>query len=149
MTYMYTLRKWAVWLGVTGYLLVTVLGIQAWRYGVLKYGCMQETTPSMMAHYEFLHYPLTGLFADTMTAILCLNLVAMVVDRVFGARVWSRICDQLMTAKTHLWLPLLAASAWIFLQQKTFGFSQFLPSMCFYLFFITFFIQLGNCKNAE
>jgi len=147
MAFMYTFRKWVVWLSVTGYLLFTVLGIYAWRSGILKYACMQQTTPSMTAHLNFLFHPLTGTFVEIVSLILGLNFVAMIADLIFGPTFWNTIYGHLQTARPHLWAPLFAVALWLTIQIHQFSLSPFLPSLGFYLVLITLCLNLGRYRK--
>ena len=48
------------WLGLSAALFLWGIYIQMWRFGIIKYACMQEFTPEMNQHLYFVYHPLVA-----------------------------------------------------------------------------------------
>jgi hypothetical protein len=106
MRFLLRFRKWVVWLTFTGYLFANALWIYAWKIGLIKYGCMQPTSASMIEHWNFLSWPATGQLMEVFFLLGWLNLGAMVADLKSGPEWWNHYRQLLWPLNGWTWVVI-------------------------------------------
>jgi len=118
MKWIYLFRKYAVWLSINIYVLLTTMWISAMRTGLLKYGCGQPESHSMRINTQLICSSWTPTFTATLIIFMWLSFIAMNIDIKYGARAWSKLQGKFITTKSYIWLPLIAAACWFLFREE-------------------------------
>lgn len=135
MKWIYLVRKYAVWLSINLY----VLGITTWlsgmRTGLLKYGCGQTETHSMLINLKLIFDPSTPTVTATATVLVWLSFTAMNLDIKYG----HKLATFLLTTRAFIWTPLIALALW-------WAFKEDLPALLTLLTWLSFSGYLASCS---
>ena len=118
MKWIFLVRKYAVWLSINLYVLCITTWLIGMRTGLLKYGCGQTETHSMLINLKLIFDPSTPTVTATATVLVWLSFTAMNLDIKYGARAWSTLHEKLITTKGYIWMPLLAVACWFLFGDK-------------------------------
>lgn len=79
----YEISKTLIWLTSIFYLATTAVNFWAWKWGIIKYACMQAYTPTMDAHLKVIYAPSTDIAIKLCCGLVLFNLIAMVAEPIF------------------------------------------------------------------
>ena len=117
MKWIYLFRKYAVWLSINIYVLLTAMWISAMRSGLIGYACMQPKSHLMDINLNLSFSSWTPIFTATLIVFMWLSFTAMNLDIKYGARTWSKLQEKFSTTKGYIWLPLLSAACWFLFRE--------------------------------
>lgn len=118
MKWIYRFRKYAVWLSINLYVLLTTMWLSAMRSGLLSYGCGQPESHSMQINTKLIYGSWTPTITATLIVFMWLSFIFMNLDIRYGARLWSTLQAKLIQTKGCIWLPLLAAACWFLFREE-------------------------------
>lgn len=118
MTWIYLFRKYAVWLSLNAYLLLTTTWLSAMRIGLIIPACMHPVSHSMNIKLNLAFSSWTPIFTATLILLMWLSFTAMNIDIKYGARAWTTLHEKLIQTKGYIWLPLAAAACWFIFREE-------------------------------
>jgi hypothetical protein len=148
MTWIYLFRKYAVWLSLNAYLLLTTTWLSAMRIGLIIPACMQPVSHSMNIKLNLAFSSWTPIFTTTLIVFMWLSFTAMNIDIKYGARAWRTMHERLITTKGCIWLPLLAAACWFLFREELPTLLSLLSWLCFIGFLASCSLLLMKTRKA-
>lgn len=103
------------WLGLSAALFLWGIYIQMWRFGIIKYACMQEFTPEMNQHLYFVYHPLVAVESQIAIWLSGFVLAILILELRFGAQAVPQGISILKWFWKHpLWTFLFAGAGLYF-----------------------------------